>query len=594
MRMSHLFFKSLREVPSDAEFASHQLLLRAGMIRQVAAGIFAFLPLGHRVKHKVEAIIRSEMDGIGGQEITLPLVQPAELWQRSGRWDAIGSDMARLKDAAGRDLCLGMTHEEVVTDLAAQIVESYRQLPFMVYQVQTKFRDEPRSRGGLIRVREFTMKDGYSFHTDTADLDAYYPRVYQAYFNIFRRAGLDVLAVASDSGMMGGSMAHEFMAVTAVGEDTLVLCDACGYRANRQVARMTKPVPEAEGARPLESVHTPGTTTIEDVAVFLGVPTSRTAKGVFMMAEVDDAAGAGRETFVFAVVRGDMEVNETKLANAVRARKLRPATVEEIRAVGAEAGFASPIGIERSGVLVVVDDLVAASPNLVGGANRADHHYRNTNHGRDYEADIVTDLVAVSDGHACPHCGAAVRTVRGIEVGNIFKLGTKYSTAMGALFADAEGETHPPVMGCYGIGSGRLLASVVEENHDDLGIIWPVTIAPYEVALVSLGAERDPAVGAAADEIYERLGEAGVEVLYDDRPERAGVKFNDADLIGLPVRVNVGGRGLAGGTVELKTRRDGTTWSVPVADVVDEVGATLRRLRDEIAAGLRAETLLEA
>jgi prolyl-tRNA synthetase len=596
MRMSKLFFKTLREVPSDAEFASHQLLVRAGMIRQVAAGIFEFLPLGYRVKHKVESIVRAEMDAIDGQEIAMPVVQPAELWQRSGRWYEIGDDMARLRDWAGRDLCLGMTHEEVVTDLAAQIIASYRQLPFMVYQIQTKFRDEPRSRGGLIRVREFTMKDAYSFHTDLADLDAYYPRVYQAYFNIFRRAGLDVMAVGSDTGMMGGTMAHEFMALAPVGEDTLVLCDACGYRANRQVARFRKPAPTPEDACPLEPVHTPGTTTIEEVASFLGVPATRTAKAVFMVAEMTDAAaspGATREQFVFAVVRGDMELNETKLANAIGARGLRPATVEEIRAAGAEPGFGSPIGVDRARVLLVVDDLVVASPNLVGGANRVDYHLRHVNHGRDYQADVVTDLVAAADGHACARCGAPLRTARGIEVGNVFKLGTKYSEAMGATYVDPAGDAHPMVMGCYGIGIGRLMASVVEQRHDDAGIVWPVTIAPYHVSLLALGAERDPAIGAAADGLYDALAASGVEVLYDDRPERAGVKFNDADLIGLPLRMTVGAKGLSGGTLEVRVRSSGETRSVPVADAVGEVIALLARLRAEIGATLRPEPLEE-
>jgi len=576
MRMSKLFFQTLREVPNEAEVISHQLMLRSGLVRQVAAGIFDHLPLGLRVKHKIEQIMREEMDAVDGQEITMPVVQPAELWQRSGRWDAIGDDMARLKDRNGRDYCLGMTHEEVITDLAARTISSYRQLPFMLYQIQTKFRDEPRPRAGMIRVREFTMKDGYSFHTDIADLDAYYPKVYQAYFNIFRRCGLDVLAVESDTGMMGGTMAHEFMAVTPIGEDTLLLCDACGYKANRQIATFIKPTPDAEEALPLTEVATPGTATIADLAAFLEIPESRTAKAVFMVAEIEGADGKFAEKFVFAVVRGDMELNETKLTNAVKAKRLRPATTDEINAIGAEAGYGSPIGIDRGQVILVVDDLVAASPNLVAGANKAGFHFTNVNYGRDFaEADIVTDLVAASDGYGCPVCGEALHSVRGVEVGNIFKLGTKYSAAMGATYDDENGASWPMVMGCYGIGTGRLMASVIEAYHDEHGVQWPVSIAPYQVMLVSLANEKSPEVAAAADQLYADLRAAGVEVLYDDRSERAGVKFNDADLIGLPLRVTVGGRGLKKGIVELKFRRTGEGRDLPVDNFVAHIQAAL-------------------
>ncbi len=576
MRMSKLFFQTLREVPNEAEVISHQLMLRSGLVRQVAAGIFDHLPLGLRVKHKIEQIMREEMDAVDGQEITMPVVQPAELWQRSGRWDAIGDDMARLKDRNDRDYCLGMTHEEVVTDLASRIVSSYRQLPFMLYQIQTKFRDEPRPRAGMIRVREFTMKDGYSFHTDIADLDAYYPKVYQAYFNIFRRCGLDVLAVESDTGMMGGTMAHEFMAVTPIGEDTLLLCDACGYKANRQIATFVKPTPEAEAALPLTEVATPGTATIADLAAFLKIPESRTAKAVFMVAEIEGKDGKFSEKFVFAVVRGDMELNETKLTNAVKAKRLRPATTDEISAIGAEAGYGSPIGIDRSKAILVVDDLVAASPNLVAGANKPGFHFTNVNYGRDYPAaDMVTDLVAAGDGHLCPVCQSPLHSVRGVEVGNIFKLGTKYSTAMGATYLDENGGSWPMVMGCYGIGTGRLMASVIEAYNDDFGVQWPVSIAPYQVMLVSLANEKSPDVAAQVDQFYADLQAAGVEVLYDDRDERAGVKFNDADLIGLPVRITVGGKGLKKGLVELRFRRTGENREIPVADFVAGVQAAL-------------------
>jgi len=576
MRMSKLFFQTLREVHNEAEVISHQLMLRSGLVHQVAAGIFDYLPLGLRIKHKIEQIMREEMDAIDGQEISMPVVQPAELWQRSGRWDAIGDDMARLKDRNGRDYCLGMTHEEVITDLAAHTISSYRQLPFMLYQIQTKFRDEPRPRAGMIRVREFTMKDGYSFHTDMADLDAYYPKVYQAYFNVFRRCGLDVLAVESDTGMMGGTMAHEFMAVTPIGEDTLLLCDECGYKANRQIATFVKPTPDAEAALPLTEVATPGTATIADLAAFLQIPESRTAKAVFMVAEIEGKDGKFHEQFVFAVVRGDMEMNETKLTNAVKAKRLRPATTDEILAIGAQPGYGSPIGIDRSKAILVVDDLVAASPNLVAGANKPGFHFTNVNYGRDYPAaDIVTDLVAAGDGYNCLVCQGPLHSVRGVEVGNIFKLGTKYSAALGATYLDENGASWPMVMGCYGIGTGRLMASVIEAYNDEFGVQWPVSIAPYHVMLVSLANEKSPEVAAQVDQFYADLRVAGVEVLYDDRDERAGVKFNDADLIGLPVRVTVGGKGLKKGIVELRFRRTGETREIPVADLVAGVQAAL-------------------
>ncbi|MDQ3248293.1 MAG: proline--tRNA ligase, partial [Chloroflexota bacterium] len=557
MRMSKLFFQTLREVPADAEVTSHQLMLRAGLVRQVAAGLFDYLPLGRRIKQKIEDIFRLEMNALDGQEVTLPVVQPAEVWQRSGRWYEIGDDMARLQDRNHRDLCLGMTHEELMADLAQQVVSSYRQLPFLLYQIQTKFRDEPRPRAGTIRVREFTMKDAYSFDVNFAGLDEFYPRIYQSYFNIFHRCGLEVIAVEGDTGIMGGTIAHEFMALTPIGEDTLLICDACGYSANRQVATFRKPEAPTAAPLPSERVHTPGVTTIAALAQFLKISEAETAKAVFLMAEVDGENGKPHEQFVFAVVRGDMEVNETKLTNAIKARRVRPATVEEIHAVGAEAGYGSPVGIKRDKVLLLVDDLVTTSPNLVAGANQVDWHLLNVNYGRDYTADVVTDLVAAADGSPCPVCGADLRAVRGVEVGNIFKLGTKFSVAMDATYADEKGESHPIVMGSYGIGSERLMAVVAELNNDANGIQWPISIAPYTVALISLGTEKTPDVVEVAERIYRQLLNAGIEVLYDDRDERAGVKFNDADLLGVPIRLTVGGKGLKNGIVEAKIRRTG-------------------------------------
>ena len=573
MRMSKLFFQTLREAPADADVRSHQLMLRAGLVRQVAAGIFEYLPLGLRAKKKIEAILREEMDAIGGQEIVMPVVQPADLWKRTGRWYEIGDDLARLTDRGGRELVLGMTHEEVITELAAGVISSYRQLPVMLYQVQTKFRDEPRPRGGLIRVREFTMKDGYSFHASYDSLDDYYPLVYQAYFNIFGRAGLDVIAVESDTGMMGGTMAHEFMALTEVGEDTLLICDECGYKANRQVATFKKPEDRTHASEeplPKAEVATPGIDTIAALADFLGVPQSRTAKALFLVATIEQD-GEEKEQFVFVVVRGDMELNETKLSNALKARQLRPAQPEEIRAIGAEPGYGSPVGIQSENVLLAVDDLIPRSPNLIAGANREGWHLKNVNCGRDYKPDLVLDVVAAGDGHPCPVCSAALRSVRGVEVGNIFKLGTKYSEAMEAVFLDEDGKSAPLVMGCYGIGAGRLMASVIETSNDDDGIVWPMTIAPQQVYLVSLATRRTPEVTEAAERVYSELMEAGIEVLYDDRDERAGVKFNDADLLGIPVRLTMGARGLKNGVVELKLRRGRDSRELPLDGLVDRI-----------------------
>ncbi len=593
MRMSKLFFQTLREAPADADVRSHQLMLRAGLVRQVAAGIFEYLPLGLRAKKKIEAILREEMDAIGGQEIVMPVVQPADLWKRTGRWYEIGDDLARLTDRGGRELVLGMTHEEVITALAAGVISSYRQLPVMLYQVQTKFRDEPRPRGGLIRVREFTMKDGYSFHASYASLDHYYPLVYQAYFNIFGRAGLDVIAVESDTGMMGGTMAHEFMALTEVGEDTLLICDECGYKANRQIATFTKAEDGADASAdplPMAEVATPGIDTIAALADFLGIPQSRTAKALFLVATIEQD-GEEKEQFVFVVVRGDMELNETKLSNALKARQLRPAQPDEIRAIGAEPGYGSPIGIQSENVLLVVDDLVLRSPNLVAGANREGWHLKNVNCGRDYEPDLIQDVVAAGDGHPCPVCSAPLRSVRGVEVGNIFKLGTKYSEAMEAVFLDEDGKSAPLVMGCYGIGAGRLMASVVETSNDDDGIVWPMTIAPQQVYLVSLATRRTPEVTEAADRVYSELMEAGIEVLYDDRDERAGVKFNDADLLGIPVRLTIGARGLKNGVVELKLRRGRDSRELPLDGLVDQIAQVVESEEARVLENIKTDPL---
>ena len=571
MKLSHLFGETLREAPADAEFISHQLLVRAGYIRQLGTGIFSYLPLARRVMDKIENIMREEINAIGGQELTMPVVHPAEIWKETGRWYQIGSEMGRMKDSTGRDMVLAMTHEEVVTSLVRDIIHSYRQLPALIYHIQTKWRDEPRSRGGLIRVREFTMKDSYSLDADWEGLDKQYWAHYRAYFNIFNRCGLPTIAVESDVGMMGGKQAHEFMYLTPIGEDTLVLCDACGYTSNRQVATFQKPEPEAEAALPIEKMATPGTKTIEDLANFLNIPQSKTAKAVFMVATITEGQ-EDVEKFVFAVVRGDMDLNETKLTNAVKAKELRPAHEEEITSIGAEAGYGSPVGVKRENMILVVDDLAAKSPNLVAGANEEGYHFLNVNYGRDFEADIVTDIVSAADGYACPECGAPLRTVRGVEVGNIFKLGIRYSAAMGALFQDQDGERKPVIMGSYGIGVGRLMASVVEECNDRHGIIWPISIAPYQVHIVALKGGYE-----VAEQLHADLQAAGVEVLYDDRNESPGVKFNDADLIGVPLRITVGGRSLKKGGVELKRRAEKDIALVPLDEVV-------ARVQDEIRA----------
>ena len=572
MRYSRLFAQTLREAPADAELASHQLALRAGLIRPLAAGIFSALPLGLRVARKIEAIFREEMAAIDCIELLMPIVQPAELWRESGRWSEVGPEMLRMQDRSEREMCLAMTHEEAVTDLARHLIRSYRQVPMCVFQIQTKFRDEPRSRGGLIRVREFTMKDAYSFDLDESGLDSVYRDMYRAYENIFRRVGLEdsVVSVESDTGMMGGTGAHEFMYLNPVGEDTLLICDGCGYRANRQIAVYRREDAIRETPEPLQEVATPGCTTIEELTRFLNIPASRTAKAVFMAGSIQ-----GDERFIFAVVRGDQELNETKLANAAGAVEMRPATEEEIRAIGAEPGYGSPIGIAED-ALVIVDDLVAASGNLVSGANRVDYHCLNVNAGRDFEADVVTDLVAVEAGMPCASCGAALRSARGVEVGNIFKLGTRYSEKLGATVLDEDGKTRPLVMGSYGIGVGRLLACVIEAHHDEQGIIWPISVAPFHVHIVVLSGKRPKGELEAAEQICRDLEAEEIEVLLDDRDERAGVKFNDADLIGIPIRITVGSRGLARGEVEVKMRSERERQDVAIDALVEYVKDVVR------------------
>ena len=558
MRLSELFFATLRDDPAEAEMPSHRLLLRAGYLRQLGSGIYSLLPLGFRVTQRVEGVIREEMDRIGGQEMEMPVVHPAEIWKDSGRYFKIGPELLRFKDRGERDMVLAMTHEEVVALLLRDIVQSYRQLPVIVYHFQTKFRDEPRSRGGLVRVREFVMKDSYSCDLDEAGLDESYRRHYEAYEQIFERLGLDAIAVGADVGIMGGTGAHEFMVLNDYGEDTLVLCDSCGYAENQQIAEVRKPAPDGEEPLPMEDVETPDATTIDALATFLGVPRSRTAKAAFFV--------TGDDRFVVAIVRGDYDVNETKLVNALKARGgIRPAQLEEIKARGMEAGYGSPLGAQDA--VVVVDELVERSPNLVAGANRVGWHVKNVNVGRDYRPDLVTDITNAREGDACVRCGSPVKLRKGIEVGNIFKLGTDFTVAAGAYYLGEDGERHPIVMGSYGIGLGRNLACIVEAHHDDKGIVWPDQVAPYAAHLVELGAARDAAVRETAERLHASAAAAGRDILYDDRDESPGVKFTDAELLGMPWIATVSPRSLAGGGVELTRRATGERSMEPIETI---------------------------
>ncbi|HVC25653.1 MAG TPA: proline--tRNA ligase [Acidimicrobiales bacterium] len=569
MRMSRLFGTTLREAPGSADAVSQQLLLRAGYLRQLGQGIFSYLPLGLRVMRRIEAILREEMDAAGGVELSLPVVHPAEIWRQSGRWDSVGPELARLKDRRDRDLALAMTHEEVVATLAATETHSWRDLPRLVYQIQLKFRDDPRPRAGLVRAREFTMKDAYSLDRDGAGLDVQYARMHAAYTAIYDRCGLPSLAVGADVGMMGGSGAHEFMYLTPIGEDTLVLCDHCGYAQNRQVAVVATETGPPEALMDVERVETPGASTIELLTRALGIPAERTAKVVFLAATVP---GHGDAVPVVAVVRGDTDVNETKVANVLGATDLRPMVDEEITAIGCVAGYASPVGLDGA-ARVVVDPLVAGSQNLVAGANEAGVHLRNVNVGRDFAPDVVADIVAAKDGDPCSVCGSPVRTARGVEVGNIFKLGTKYAVAMGASYLGEDGQEHPVVMGSYGIGVGRLMACVAEEHHDERGLSWPASIAPFAVHVCVIGDDvRDD-----AEALYAELAAAGIDALLDDRGERPGVQFADADLIGVPFRLVVSSRARSAGGVEARRRSGGEA-------LVVERDAVVGWVRDELVA----------
>ncbi len=570
MKISQLFGHTLRENPSDAELTSHRLALRAGLVRFLGAGIYSYLPLGWRVARKIEAILREEMEGIGTQEMLMPVMHPADLWKATGRWDSVGPALVRVRDRSGRDYALAMTHEEVVAELARREVLSYRDLPRAIYHIQTKIRDEPRPRGGLLRVREFRMKDAYSLDADDDGLDTFYPRIIAAYQRIFARCDLDPIPVEADTGMMGGADSHEFMLLHPDGEDTIIRCPACGYAAN--VERAEFRLPPAEPQPPEEScpIATPDCETIADVAAFVGVPTSQTLKAVFYAQE------AG---LVFVVIRGDLEVNETKLRNMLGGGELRPATDDEIRAAGAEPGYASPVDLQvrktrdGPGVLVVADSSVAVGNNFVAGANRPGYHLTGVNYPRDFVVTLIADIAQAQAGYLCAHCDGVLAAEPAIELGHCFKLGTRYSDAVGATYLDTEGRERPIVMGSYGIGVGRLMAAVIETHHDEHGIVWPPALAPFDVHLLTLG--TDEAVRTQAEETYTQLQEAGIEVLYDDREESAGVKFADADMIGCPVRVTVSRRSLKAGGVELKMRWAEERRVVTPESLVEEVRRAL-------------------
>jgi len=569
MRVSRLFGKTQREIPSEADTVSHQLLLRTGMISQVAAGVYSHLPLAWRVLRKIEDIIRDEMNRAGGQELALPVLQPLELWQDSGRDQSMADILFTLHDRRDRPLVLGPTHEEVLTRLVSHHVQSYRDLPLLLYQVQTKFRDEPRPRGGLIRVREFIMKDLYSFDVDEAALDESYQKMVQAYRNICDRCGLPYLLVEADSGAFGGKDSQEFIFPADSGEDTVITCSQCSYAANAEKADSDNGTIEGGEPLPLEEVATPGMTTIEEVSAFLDVPQDHTLKAVFYVADGE---------FIFAVIRGDLDVNDTKLRNVLHCHDLRLATEAEVVEAGIVPGSASPVGI--SGIRIVADNSVPTATNLVGGANKPDTHLKNVNYGRDFTTAIAADIALARAGDACPRCDGKLQSARGIELGHVFKLLTVYSEKLGASFVDATGEARPILMGCYGIGPGRIMAAAIEQSHDDKGIIWPMPIAPYQVYLCPLYREGTD-VEETAEKLYASLAAEGIETLFDDRRESPGVKFNDADLLGMPLRVTISPRTLEKGSAEVKQRAEKEAELIPLEDLS-------ARLQALIAGGIRA------
>lgn len=553
MRMSQLFGKTLREPPAEAETPSHQLLLRAGLVHQLAAGVYSYLPLAWRVLQNINRIIREEMNAAGGQELSMPSIHPIEVWQASGRDQTMKDVLFRFSDKRDREFVLSPTHEEITVELFKRNVRSYRDLPLLIYQIQQKFRDEPRPRGGLVRLRQFTMKDLYSFDVDFEGLDVSYQKMFEAYARVFDRCGVPTVPVLADSGAMGGRDTHEFIYLTEYGEDTLLLCPKCGYAANAEVAAFVKePAHAGEEPKPVEEIPTPGLYTIQALSEHLGVPTTRTCKAVFYSADGEP---------VFVAIRGDMDVNEAKLRSVTGAIDLHYMSEAEVSAAGFVPGSAGAVGLD--GVRIIADDLLPRESNLVAGANKPDAHLLNVNYGRDWKADTLEDIALASESSLCSQCGTAMDARRGIEMGQVFKLGTFYAEKMGATFLDAEGNQRPAVMGSYGIGVERLLAAVVEANHDERGIVWPPQLAPYGTHLVALKATEGPA-REAAETLYGQLQSEGVSVLYDDRDESPGVKFNDADLLGMPLRLTVSPRNLEKGELEVKRRAKEDSESIPL------------------------------
>ena len=569
MRVSKMFAPTLREVPAEAEVVSHQLLLRAGFMRKSTNGMYSYLPLAWRVLKKIENIVREEMDNAGAQEIMMPIMQPAEIWQESGRWGAYGAEMIRLKDRHNREYCLGPTHEEMVTTLIKGDVRSYRQLPMNVYQIQDKFRDERRPRFGLMRSRDFIMKDAYSFDRDEAGLDVSYKTMYDAYTNVFNRCGLTFRPVEADSGAIGGSGSHEFMVIAESGEAEIVYCTECDYAANVEKAEMHVIEAADEAALERAEVETPNCKSIADVCAFLNMPVEKSVKAVAYKSE---------KGLILCFVRGDHEVNEVKVINTCDVLEVEMADESLLVENGTCGGYMGPVGIDPEKVMVVVDHSVMQMHNFCCGANKEGYHMVNVNPGRDFTPTFVADIRLIQEGDPCPHCGGKVAKARGIEVGQVFKLFTKYSAAMNCTFLDENGKENPMVMGCYGIGVSRTMAACIEQNNDKDGMIWPVAIAPYEVLVVPVNT-KDEASTAKAEEIYEVLKKAGVEAVIDDRNERPGVKFKDADLIGYPLRVVVGPKTLAEGNIEVKARRTGEVAMLPVdGDYVATIKEMLAKL----------------
>jgi prolyl-tRNA synthetase len=565
MLYSRYFIPTLKETPSDAEVVSHQLMLRAGMIRKLSAGIYNYLPLGLRSIRKFENIVREEMNMADAIEMLMPSVQPAELWQESGRWQFYGKELLRFKDRKDNEFCMGPTHEEVITDVVRREIKSYRQMPLNFYQIQTKFRDEIRPRFGLMRGREFIMKDAYSFDVDSAAADLSYEKMYNAYTRIFERCGLNFRAVEADTGTIGGSSSHEFMVLAESGEDAIVSCNSCRYAANVEKAEV-RPVAAASTAilTPLEKKATPDRKAISDVAVFLGLPVESTVKAL--------VCSNGEGAFVMALLRGDHELNEIKLKNALGWDDIRMATDDEIlAAAGAPVGFLGPIGV-KDGLLIIADLALHGMANCVIGANETDMHYIGANPGRDFVVERTADLRNVVAGDACPRCETgSMEMWRGIEVGHVFKLGTKYSEKLNATYLDADGKENIIFMGCYGIGIGRTVAAAIEQNHDENGIIFPIPLAPFHCSVVALNPGKETGVLAEAEEIYLKLEKLGLDVLFDDRDERPGIKFKDNDLIGIPLRIVVGSKGLAEGKVELKNRKTGEMQLLPIEEAIVQV-----------------------